>query len=245
VRPVLVLWDVDHTLVHAGPSGPALYATVLADLYGLELPGQLTSMAGRTDTSIAHEVLTAAGLDAARELQRFHAVLAARAPELAGMVRDEGTVLPGVRQALAAVASHATDGPVVQSVLTGNLPALARVKLHALGLTEYLDLDAGAYGDVSPVRADLVPVARQNAAARYGADFSGRATVLVGDTPHDIEAAATTGARAVGVATGRFSASQLADAGADVVLPDLTGTDRVVAALLDSHSPRARSARRD
>jgi phosphoglycolate phosphatase len=237
VRPVLVLWDVDYTLVHAGRIGHVVYQIALAELYGLDLPAQLTSMAGRTDVSIALEVLTAAGLDAPRELPRFHAVLAARAPDLADLVRDEGTVLPGVRQALAAVAGHAADGPVVQSLLTGNIPALARVKLRALGLTEHLDLEAGAYGDVSPVRADLVPVARQNAAARYGTDFSGRATVLVGDTPHDIEAAAATGARALGVATGRFSASQLTDAGADVVLPDLTSTERVVAALLDGHSP--------
>lgn len=235
--PVLVLWDLDYTLVRAGPSGSALYKMVLAELYGLDLPGQLTSMAGRTDTSIALEVLTAVGLDATRELPRFHSVLAARAPGLAGMIRDEGTVLPGVLQALAAVAGREADGPVVQALLTGNLPALAKVKLHALGLTEHLDFEAGAYGDVSAVRADLVPVARQNATARYGADFSGRATVLVGDTPHDIEAAAVSGARAVGVATGRFSAAELASAGADVVLPDLTDTDDVVTALLDGRSP--------
>jgi len=236
VQPVLVLWDVDHTLVRAGRAGQVLYEIVLAELYGLDLPGQLTSMAGRTDTSIALEVLTAAGLDAPRELPRFHAVMGARAPDLAGMVRDEGTVLPGVRQALAAVAGHAGDGPVVQSLLTGNIPALAKVKLHPLGLTEHLDLEAGAYGDVSSVRGDLVPVARRNAATRYRADFSGHATVLVGDTPHDIQAAAATSARAVGVATGRFSMSELADAGADVVLPDLSCTERVVAALLDGRS---------
>jgi len=153
---------------------------------------------------------------------------------MAEMVIAEGTVLPGVREALAAVATHAEDGPVVQAVLTGNLPALAKVKLQPLGLTEHLDLDAGAYGDVSSVRADLVPVARRRAAARYGADFSGRATVLVGDTPHDVEAAIRAGARVVGVATGRFSAAELTHAGADVVLADLTDTERVVAALLDS-----------
>lgn len=233
MQPVLVLWDIDHTLVRAGPAGPALYEGVLADMYGLQLPGGLASMAGRTDTSIALEVLTAAGLNAARELSRFHAALAARAPDLTDMIRDQGTVLPGVRNALMAMAGHAASGPVVQSLLTGNLPALARVKVQALGLTEYLDLDAGAYGDVSAVRADLVPVARRNATSRYGADFSGRATVIVGDTPHDIEAASSAGARGVGVATGRFSAAELADAGADVVLPDLTDTERVVAALLD------------
>ncbi len=232
-RPVLVLWDVDQTLVRAGPGGVALYELVLAELYGLGLPPQLTSMAGRTDTSIALEVLTAAGMDAVAELPRFHAALANRAADVADLVRDHGIVLPGVRQALAAVADHAGHGPVVQSLLTGNLSALATVKLSVLGLTEHLDLDVGAYGDVSSVRADLVPVARQRAAARYRADFAGRATVLIGDTPHDVAAATATGARAVGVASGRFSAAELADAGADVVLPDLTDTTKAVAAILD------------
>jgi phosphoglycolate phosphatase len=232
-RPVLVLWDVDHTLVRAGQGAVALYELVLAELYGLGLPTQLASMAGRTDTSIALEVLTAAGVDAAAELPRFHAALANRVADVADMVRDQGSVLPGVRQALAAVAGHAADGPVVQSLLTGNLQALARLKLNVLGLTEHLDFDIGGYGDVSSVRADLVPVARQRAAARYRVDFSGRATVLIGDTPHDVAAAAATGARGVGVATGRFSAAELAAAGADIVLPDLADTNRAVAAILD------------
>jgi len=233
VRPTLVLWDIDYTLVQAGPVGRVLYEIVLAELFGVGLPAGLASMAGRTDSSIATEVLTAAGLDAATELPRFHRQLAARAPELSALVREHGLVLPGVRDALAAVAAHRPGGPVVQSLLTGNIPALASVKLGALGVTEHLDLQVGAYGDVSEIRADLVPVARENAAARYGADFGGRATVLVGDTPHDVQAARVTGARAVAVATGRFSARQLAAAGADVVFADLTATDEVVAAILD------------
>jgi phosphoglycolate phosphatase len=232
---VLVLWDVDHTLLNAGWTGSTLYQAVLAELYGVQLTMPITSMAGRTDVSIALEVLTAAGVDAAAELPRFHRMLAARAAGFADMVRERGFVLPGAREALAAVARRAAGGTgtVVQSLLTGNLPALATIKVSGLGLAEHLDLDVGAYGDVSERRADLVPVARRNAAARYGASFAGRATVIVGDTPHDVAAATATGARAIGVATGEFSMQQLADAGADVVLPDLADTGTVVAAILD------------
>ena len=64
-------------------------------------------------------------------------------------------------EVLAALAGPAYSGWVVQSLLTGNIPALARVKLGALGLIEHLDLSIGAYGDVSEVRGDLVPVARR------------------------------------------------------------------------------------
>ena len=228
-----MLWDIDNTLVHAGGTGRALYQLALAELYGVDLAMPTTSMAGRTDASIALETLAAVGVDAPAELARFHQMLADRAPALAAMVRERGFVLPGAREALAAVAGRAADGTVAQSLLTGNLPALAAVKLGALGLTDHLDLGIGAYGDVSHVRADLVPVARQNAAARYGADFAGRATVILGDTPHDVAAAVTAGARAVGVATGEFSVQRLAESGADVVLRDLSDTDAVVAAIFD------------
>jgi phosphoglycolate phosphatase len=233
VRPLLVLWDVDYTLVATDGVGQYLYEVALSELYGLDMPGGLGSMAGRTDTSIALEVLAAAGLpEPADELGRFHRLLGELAPGLHGMVTERGRVLPGAAAALAALASQAGGRLVVQSLLTGNIPEMARVKVAALGLAEHLDLAAGAYGDVSPFRADLVPVARKNAAQRYGADFSGRSTVLVGDTPTDIEAAAISGARSVGVATGRFTTEALASAGADVVLPDLASTEGVVAAVL-------------
>jgi phosphoglycolate phosphatase-like HAD superfamily hydrolase len=85
---------------------------------------------------------------------------------------------------------------------------------------------------VHEVRAELVHQARRNASRAYEADFGGDATVIVGDTPLDVEAALTTGARAVGVATGAFTVGELAAAGAHAVLPDLADTDLVVAAIL-------------
>ena len=116
-------------------------------------------------------------------------------------------------------------------MLTGNIRPLAALKLRLAGLGDHLDLDVGAYGDVHEVRAELVTVARDAASQAYGADFSGASTVLVGDTPLDVEAALATGARAVAIATGSYSAAELAAAGADVILADLTDTARVLAAV--------------
>ncbi len=109
---------------------------------------------------------------------------------------------------------------------------MAEMKLGALGLDGHLDLEAGAYGESHEVRAELVHLARDNAARRYGTDFSGAATVLVGDTPLDVAAALETGARAVAVATGGTTAARLAESGAHAVLPDLTDTPAVLAAIL-------------
>ncbi len=126
-------------------------------------------------------------------------------------------------------------GRIHQSVLTGNIRSVAEVKLAALGLREWLDLCIGAYGDDHEDRTELVEVARRRAAAVHGrsaAAFGGVATVVIGDTPLDISAALGAGARAVGVATGSYSADDLAMAGADAVLPDLADTAAVLRALL-------------
>jgi phosphoglycolate phosphatase len=233
VQPLLVLWDVDFTLVEATGVGRHIYQLALEEMYGLALPDQIESMAGRTDAAIALEVLTLAGVpDPEGQLPAFQAFQAALAPGLGAMLRECGRALPGAAAAVAALADPSYVGQIIQSLLTGNIPALAAAKLGAYGLVAHLDLSVGAYGDLSPVRADLVDVARRNAAAKYGADFGGRATVLIGDTPKDVEAATLTGARSVAVATGSFSAGQLAAAGADVVLADLTDTGGLVSAVL-------------
>jgi phosphoglycolate phosphatase-like HAD superfamily hydrolase len=52
-----------------------------------------------------------------------------------------------------------------------------------------------------------------------------------------VEAALATGARAVGVATGGPAAAELVAAGADAVLPDLTDTAAVVAAITGAAAP--------
>ena len=252
----LVLWDVDHTLIDAGGLSSHLYGLVFAGLFGRELPA-VASMAGRTDRAIILETLAQAGIaDPGSHVEEFIGGLTVAAPQFGERVRLRGRALPGAAEALAALAdvsmvpsdglAVAPDGLVVpseglaalpqgvavQSVLTGNIRPLAEAKLGALGLAAHLNLDVGAYGDAHEDRAELVHLARRRAARAYGRDFGGTATVIVGDTPLDVRAALVTGARAVGVATGYANAAELAAAGAHVVLPDLTDTDRVLAAIL-------------
>jgi len=252
VSSFLALWDVDYTLVDAYGIGRRLYELAFAELFGADLPAAAAeaSMAGRTDRAIVLDVLALAGVaEPEAHVRPFEVALARLAPGLAGLVAARARALPGAAAALAALAAfgaHAAQAvpaggsapagpaePVVrQSLLTGNVRALAEVKLAPLGLTEHLDLEIGAYGDESAVRSELVHLARSRAAAAYGGDFGGAATVLIGDTPLDVAAALATGARAVGVATGRFSMAELASSGAHAVLADLTDTGPLVAAVL-------------
>jgi phosphoglycolate phosphatase-like HAD superfamily hydrolase len=250
VRCLLVLWDIDFTLIDAGGVGTRLYRMVFRDMFGTELPSA-ADMAGRTDRAIVLDTLARAGIpDPRQHLDQFLARLAALAPTGRELAERHSRALPGAAAALDALAAFAPgprstsgDGAgdqtvsVVQSVLTGNVRPMAEMKLGALGLAGHLDLEAGAYGESHEIRAELVHLARDNAARRYGTDFSGTATVLVGDTPLDVAAALETGARAVAVATGGTTAARLAESGAHAVLPDLTDTPAVLAAILTTPYP--------
>ena len=219
-----MLWDVDYTLVSADGLGTRLYEAVFRELYGRELTA-VAPKAGRTDRAILLDTLALAGVGR----DQVDAFLAALAGACADGLPDAAVrPMAGAAAAIAALASAGAR----QSVLTGNIKPLAALKLRLAGLGGQLDLDAGAYGDAHVVRADLVAVARRAASRTYGRDFGGRQTVLVGDTPLDVEAALAAGARVGAVATGSYPAADLAAAGAHAVLPDLTDTARVVAAVL-------------
>jgi len=222
----LVLWDVDGTLVDAHGLGTRMYEDVFRSMFGAELPA-VAPKAGRTDRAIIADTLVLAGIPQAPVwVDPFLSALSAYVRALGDVADTAVLALPGAAAALTAL-----EGRAHQSVLTGNVRPLAELKLRTAGLGAPLDFDAGAYGDAHEVRAELVSVARRAAKAAYGTDFDGTATVLIGDTPLDVAAALATGARVIGVATGSYSPADLADAGAHVVLPDLSDAARVLAAI--------------
>lgn len=217
--PLIVLWDIDHTLIDNAGVSKEIYAaafTALAD----QAPVRPARTEGRTDRLIISDMFRDHGLEPPAWEDALPALEAAGAGREADL-SERGRVLPGVRQALKATAE---EDDMISSVLTGNIAANARVKLGAFGLDTLLDLGVGAYGADSADRAMLVDMARSRARAAY--DLPGdTAVVLVGDTPRDVDAALTSGAHIVAVASGVNSSDELRQAGAHLVLPDLSDLD--------------------
>jgi phosphoglycolate phosphatase len=215
---LLVLWDVDHTLIETRGVGRAIYDRAFPAATGRPL-AKLAQISGRTELDIMRESLRINGVETTDEAVNTLARTLIQGYEDA---RDElgatGRALPGARDTLAALAD---DPQIHQSVLTGNLREVARIKLEVFGLDRFLDLDAGAYGDDNPERPELVAIAQRRAAERTGTTFDNDHTVLIGDTPNDVEAGLTAGVRVVGVATGKTTAEELREAGASVVFEQL------------------------
>ena len=219
----LVLWDIDHTLIETDGLGPEIYATIIPQVTGVPLR-ELPPMHGRTELDIAQDALRRHDVpeDGAG---RMLAALAEEFRRRADDLRARATVLPGVAAALALV-----DGrdDAVQSLITGNVREIARLKLEATGIAEHFRWSCGGFGEDDRERSGLVRLARERAGAE---GVSVRRVVVLGDTPNDVAAALAEGARAVGVATGVFSADELHAAGAHAVLPDLSDLDQVRDAL--------------
>jgi phosphoglycolate phosphatase len=234
---LLVLWDVDGTLVDSAGHGRYAFEEAFTAVVG-GVPDWV-EYAGRTDHQIALSMLNDSTEHLPAVLEQLVEKLAARRDAIAA----DGHVYPGVREALAAL--HDANG-VINSLLTGNLEANAAVKVGAFGLERWLDLEAGAYGsDPHERRSDLVAVARKRAARRLAqasgaagraATVSGEPTavVLVGDTPLDVLAAREAGARAVAVATGFADPDALRASEPDALLQDLSDTAAAIRAITAS-----------
>ena len=120
---------------------------------------------------------------------------------------------------------------VVQTVLTGTLKPNAALKLRAFGLDQFFDLEIGGYGSDAYPRGSLLLRVKNQAGAKFGAELSDESVVYIADTVRDVEAAATGGARSLAVATGRSTAAELREAGADAVLADLSDLEQVITAI--------------
>ena len=228
-----MLWDVDGTLLKAGAAGRLAFADAVAAVLGVEVPPEvLPRMAGKTDPQIAREML--AHLEIAspdQHLEPLRSALEAALTARVAQIRREGVVLPGVREALTALA----DSGMVQTVVTGNVAPNARTKLTAVGLIGEdgdgpLRLDLGAYGSDDSDRDNLVPIALDRCRAA-GVPVSKDTTWVVGDTPRDLACARAAGVRCLLVATGGYELDALEGRGADAVFCDLLDTARLVGLL--------------
>ena len=228
-----MLWDIDGTLVDSAGHGRHAFEEAFEEVVGGD--PESVEYAGRTDHQIALAMLEGSDLwsdpshrrsDPSEHLPALLEQLAARLAARKDAIAAEGRVYPGVRETLRAL--HEADG-VVNSLLTGNIEPNAAVKVGAFGLDRWLDFEAGAFGsDPHERRSDLVAIARERAAARYGEPTG---AVLVGDTPLDVLAAREAGARAVAVATGFAELDALRESGPDALLQDLSDTDAAIRAI--------------
>ncbi len=217
MRPTVLLFDIDGTLVSTGGAGRRSVARAFELLYGRADACTGFTFDGMTDRNIVRLGLEAIGVGV--DDRAIDAVLACYVDCLAEAVRavPEASYLvhPGMREAVeAALAERMAVG-----LGTGNVREGARVKLERVGLFDKFAF--GGFGDDHELRPELIRRGAQRGAAHLGLSLEEVRVVVVGDTPKDVAAAQAIGAESIAVATGGSTSAQLREAGATWVFETL------------------------
>jgi len=222
---VLVLFDVDGTLLMTSGVGRAAMARAGEEIFGDRFTLDGVNFAGNLDPLIWRAAAMRSGIeDTPDHLDSFRA----RYGEyLDARLLQDGAIwaLPGARELVSALR---TTTDLTLGVLTGNWPETGRRKLEAAGF-DTAHFPVRVWGDDGPVRSALPPVAMERCALLQGRTPRPQEVLIIGDTPNDIDCARAHGCRVLAVATGPgHSASELAVHRPDHLVADLTDTTALV-----------------
>jgi phosphoglycolate phosphatase len=116
--------------------------------------------------------------------EEMEALMAKRLAHLPAVSESQGyRVLDGVEETLGMLSEQG----YVLGLTTGGVEAAAHIKLARAGLNHYFCF--GGYGSDSTDRAELTRCAIERAGRILGQRFDPQRTLVVGDTPKDIDAA--------------------------------------------------------
>ncbi|MHC3424594.1 HAD family hydrolase [Streptomyces sp. DT18] len=163
---ILVLWDIDRTLLYAEDTDRLVYREVFRSVVGRPETALPAKGTGVTTPLAVRELPTANGV---REVDRVAPLVVARVPAELRRHRTEllreGHLMPGAVEALVAVRA---DVDLVPSILTRNLRESAEIKLTAFGITDYVDVPLDGYAFDDPHRPALVRIAQARAERAHG-----------------------------------------------------------------------------
>jgi phosphoglycolate phosphatase len=209
----ILLFDIDGTLVSTGGAGAVAWKRAFEELYGIPADiGEYTD-AGMTDPDVGAKTFEAVmGRDPTpHELAQLVQRRLEHLPE--AVAESKGyRVLPGVAERLRQLSR---DGHLL-GLITGNGDGAAHIKLARGDLNRWFTF--GAYASAGLDRAGIVRQAVARGEAMLGRDVPNTEIYVIGDTPLDIRAAHAAGCSAIAVATGRYDAAALREAGADRVV---------------------------
>ena len=214
--PPVVLFDIDGTLITTGGAGARAWRRSFRTHFDVDADITTFTETGQTDPMVARLTFVGAvGREPADgELgSLIMGYVMALPDEIAASTGYR--VMPGVVELLRRLG----EGGAILGLVTGNIEGAARIKINRADLNRYFPV--GGYGSDSADRGVLTSVAIQRAETLHGHDLDRGSIYVVGDTPRDVAAAHTAGARSVGVATGEFSTDDLRGAGAEHVLETL------------------------
>lgn len=225
----LVLLDIDGTILNSSGAGRASMENALEAVFGTRGPTSF-HYDGKTDKQIVRESMRLEGFDDATIDAKMDEAISRYLGGLNETLSDTSRVIrlfDGVHALIEAI--HARHDAVL-GLLTGNVEDGAKLKLGSVGL-DYARFRVNAFGSDHEMRGALPAIAHQRMREAYGVELDGRDVIVIGDTPADIDCGRAIGARALAVATGRYSVEELRSHQPFAVFQDLSDTNAVLEAI--------------
>jgi phosphoglycolate phosphatase-like HAD superfamily hydrolase len=216
--PILLLFDIDGTLLRTRGAGREATRLAMLEVFGLAGGIADHHFSGKTDWFTLIELLTPEGVAPQQIADRIATYDDAVGRHTASIVDEyDVSACPFAPETIAALRPRRD---VLLGLVTGNARRSAPHKLRAAGFDPAW-FPVGAFGTEAIDRNALTPLALERAQAHLGAAPS--QVVVIGDTPMDVACARVIGAIAVTVETGFASRDALLASQPDHHLTDLRG----------------------
>lgn len=222
--PLLVLFDIDGTLLNTGGVGIGALEKGLRSAFPRETAGDVfpeLNLGGATDAGLIPILFSAFQIEeseanAARFFDHYLVELEIR---LHSGVEEGSTIaLPG---AVELVDTFDQEQDCHVGLLTGNIKVGAFLKLKAIGLDREL-FPIGSFGCDHADRNKLGPIAIERAESTFGKTFTSENVLIIGDTTKDIDCARACGAKVAAVATGAHDREVLLEKEPDLFFEDFS-----------------------
>lgn len=225
MRPTILLFDIDGTLLTTGHAGRHAMERTFAR-YG-NVDACAFRFDGMTDKQIARQALLNLGIeptDAAID-ESIALYVELLLEEVARVDAANYRLHEGIREALQAARER---GHAI-GLGTGNVVEGARIKLSHVGV--YDEFAFGGFGSDAEDRTELLRHGAERGAKHLGVSLAACRIVVIGDTPKDVAAAQGIGAECIGVGTGSFTPEELLECGATAAFPSLSAPGALAALL--------------
>ena len=221
---MMVLFDVDGTLLRSRGVGLRSMEEAIEQLHGVSVDARVLKTGGRLDQHLFSELLELGALpDDEKSIEELTRTYIERMTHHFSV--DSWSVpLEGAQKLVEAVHE---DESLCSALLTGNIEETCWLKLEDAGF-ERTWFDFGVYGNEGQHRRDLPIIAMQRYRKIHDQSIESKRVVVIGDTPHDVDCAMHSGCRSIAVATGMSPRDRLQESGAGLVVDSLTDSEKLL-----------------